>query len=345
MQLFRTPVTPEAHKGWLSHSDSVLMVGSCFSDNIGKRLGESLFDVEINPLGPLYNPLSIEACIELIMSGRDVGESELFYHRGVWRHFLCHTSLAHTDRKAAADNINARLQEARNLIERGRAGSLLLAVTLGSTFAYIHKGEVVANCHTLPAAEFVRRQLSVEESYGAIMRAAQRIGREVPSLKLLVTVSPVRHLDAGLEGNSLGKATLRLAADRVVTETADALYFPAFEIMNDDLRDYRFYAADMRHPSDVAIDYIYDLFSQSLMSANTIALANDCRKLARRASHRPLNSALGDVSRQSDLEAMAATIAKVHAPLPPHLSALISNLLTQADAAADNPAAPVTPIN
>ena len=93
------------------------------------------------------------------------------------------------------------------------------------------------------------------------MRAVSRIGREVPSLKLLVTVSPVRHLDFGLEGNSLGKATLRLAADRVVSQIGDSLYFPAFEIMNDDLRDYRFYASDMRHPSDVAIDYIYELLS------------------------------------------------------------------------------------
>ncbi len=331
MQLFRTPVTPAAHKGWLSHSDSILMVGSCFSDNIGRRLGESLFDVEVNPLGALYNPLSIEACVELIMSGREVEESELFYHRGVWRHFMCHTSLAHPDRKAAAETINARLREARNLIGRGREGSLILAVTLGSTYAYIHNGEVVANCHTLPAGEFERRRLSVEESFGAIMRAARRIAREVPSLKLLVTVSPVRHLDEGLEGNSLGKATLRLAADRVVSETVNALYFPAFEIMNDDLRDYRFYAADMRHPSDVAVEYIYELFAQSLMSANTIALAGDCRKLLRRASHRPLNGALGDRSRQSDLEAMAATIAKIHAPLPPRLSALISKLLSHKD--------------
>lgn len=345
MQLFRTPVTPAARKGWLSHSDSILMVGSCFTDNIGKRLAESLFDVTVNPLGPLYNPLSIEACIELVMSGREVTESELFYHRGVWRHFLCHTSLAHPDRKIATDRINAGLRETRHLIERGRKSSLILMITLGSISAYIHKGEVVANCHTLPAAEYERRQLSVEESFAAIMRAVNRIGREVPSLKLLMTVSPVRHLDFGFEGNSLGKATLRLAADRIVSEFGNALYFPAFEIMTDDLRDYRFYASDMRHPSEVAVDYIYELLSGSLMSANTLSLAGDCRKLVKRASHRALNSALGDVSRQSDLETMAATIAKVHAPLPPHLSTLITKLLSQVDICSDNPATIIPPLN
>lgn len=345
MHLFRTPVTPAVHKGWLSHSDSILMVGSCFTDNIGKRLAASLFDVTVNPLGPLYNPLSIEACIELIMSGREVTENELFFHRGVWRHFLCHTSLAHPDRRTATDRINAGLLEARNLIERGRKSSLILMVTLGSISAYIHKGEVVSNCHTLPAAEFERRQLTVEESFGAIMRAVNRIGRDVPSLKLLLTVSPVRHLDFGLEGNSLGKATLRLAADHIISETDSALYFPAFEIMTDDLRDYRFYASDMRHPSEVAVDYIYELLSGSLMSTDTLSLAGDCRKLVKRASHRALNSALGDVSRQSDLETMAATIAKVHAPLPPRLSTLIAELLSHTDSGADNIIATNSPLN
>jgi hypothetical protein len=186
--------------------------------------------------------------------------------------------------------INSKLVEASELLRR----SQVLIVTFGTAYVYESKKtqNVVSNCHKLPAAEFNRRLMSIDEivNMWSLLIADLRVVN--PGLKIIFTVSPIRHLADGAHGNQVSKSTLLLAVERLCSQLDDLLYFPAYEIMIDDLRDYRFYASDMTHPSDVAVDYIYEIFSQSFFSEETRNLAQECEKLTRRLTHRHMTDDL-----------------------------------------------------
>lgn len=282
----RTEIQTPRRPGLLSHSRPVILLGSCFSDNIGRRLAERGFSVAANPLGPVYNPLSMAAQAELIASGREIVTSELFEYQGLWRHFMAHTLLARPSAVDAADAMNRSLDEVRRQLSH----EALLCLTLGtawvyelaSDFAGLPASTVVANCHKLPASRFDRRMADVAEAYEAVASAIKylTVGDTV------ITVSPIRHLADGLEGNSLSKSTLRLAADRAAAD--GAVYFPAFEAVIDDLRDYRFYTPDMTHPTEQAADYVYGLFEETFADSGTVAKSAEYLKASRHAAHRPL---------------------------------------------------------
>lgn len=282
----RTEVSTAPHRGILDHDREILLLGSCFSDNVGRRLAERGYRVTANPLGPVYNPLSLLAQARLIASGRTLQPSEMFEHQGLWRHFMSHTLLAAPTSEAAAEAINCKLTEARSRL----TADTLLCITLGTAWVFelavdtggMKAGEVVANCHKLPSQLFSRRLISPDEAYAATAEAV----RLLSPADTIVTVSPIRHLADGLDGNSLSKATLRLAAHRL---TADgAIYFPAFEALTDDLRDYRFYNPDMIHPTEQAADYVYLLFEDTFATEQTRRHSAGCLKASRRAAHRPL---------------------------------------------------------
>ncbi|MCM1029393.1 MAG: GSCFA domain-containing protein [Pseudoflavonifractor sp.] len=282
----RTEICVKPHEGLLDYERPILLLGSCFSDNIGRRLEERGFKVAYNPLGPVYNALALERQARLIASGRMIDPGELFEHQGLWRHFLAHTLLARPDRHEAAAALNAALAKARSHI----GPDTLLCLTLGSAFIYelADGGEAVANCHKLPAARFGRRLAGVEENVSALQRAIDILA----PAHTIMTVSPIRHLADGLDGNFLSKATLRMAINRLEKESKEEseglTYFPAYEALTDDLRDYRFYTPDMTHPTDQAADYIYTLFEEAYASDATRRKAAIAFKAARRMAHRPL---------------------------------------------------------
>lgn len=310
---FRTEIKPVSTDIRISHRSRVVMLGSCFSDNIGSRLRERMFHVEINPLGTVYNPASIAETVSLITSGRAVCEDELFEHEGVWRHFLCHSSLARSVKGEAVSVINRSLDRVRAFI--GTAEDLVVIITLGTARVYERDSRVVSNCHKLPASQFTRRLMDVDECVQAILRAISGFDSVCRSVKVILTVSPIRHKECGLDGNSLSKAILRVACQKVVEAITGALYFPAFEAIVDDLRDYRFYQADMMHPSEVAADYVYSLFEESVMDPDVRMLAQECLKITRRRNHRRMTDSPAAELFEQETIAMTNSLLAAHPEL------------------------------
>ena len=286
---FRTVVKPlEGMTGLISHRSPVVMTGSCFTDNIGARLRGELYDCIVNPCGTLYNPASIAASMLDLLYEREFTADELFLHEGVWKSYSHHSRFSGSDRDGVLKMMNDAASEAREALKSASA----LIVTFGTAWIFRLKegNRVVANCHKQPASLFNREMLNATQIIGLWKKILREIAARYPDLKVIFTVSPIRHLADGAHGNQVSKSTLLLAVDRLVAENPDmALYFPSYEIMLDDLRDYRFYASDMVHPSDVAVDYIYDLFRQSFIDESDRSLGTECGRLVRRLNHRSLS--------------------------------------------------------
>lgn len=278
---FRTEIEPIRFPFALSHSTPLLLLGSCFSDEIGARLCDDGFNVLHNPLGPLFNPLSVEKCLQRSLQHHDYSESELISGpRGF--HCLDFASrYSGEDAAAIVEELNAGLDS----IRKHAALKPVLILTYGSSYIYEYHGVPVGNCHKFPAGEFTRRRLSINQAAEAMLSCC-RMASDSGIEHIILTISPVRHLDEGLHGNTLNKSILHLAAEKVMEVFDKVHYFPAFEILNDDLRDYRFYAADMKHPSSTAVDYIYDLFCQAGMSRQTRDEALEHRRRALTSRHR-----------------------------------------------------------
>lgn len=296
-QEFRTIVKPLRFRGTISHRQGVMMLGSCFSDNIGLRLRQACFDVDINPFGTLYNPASIACGIGAILKCRQYSIDDLFQEKGDnrWHSFSHHSEYSSVDSQLMLEKINQRVCEANKMLQRAST----LIVTLGTAWVYKYAptGKVVANCHKLTASMFERSMMSIDEIVAMWKDVIADVKAINQSIQVIFTVSPIRHLRDGAHENQLSKSTLLLAINQLERECEDVIYFPAYEIMNDDLRDYRFYASDMTHPSEVAVDYIYDIFSQSFFDDDTISLAEKCVKLSKRLMHIPMSDDQDAVAR------------------------------------------------
>lgn len=286
---FRTEIKPEpGHEGIISHNSPVVLIGSCFTDNIGACMRDELFDVTVNPFGPIYNPASVRRAVETIVECRHVEDSELFEHEGQSHSFLFHSRYSAPTRTESMLKMNSSIESAHKALTT--AGTMI--ITLGTTRVFIHttSGHVVANCHKMPAKDFEERVLTLDECVNHLKALIDKARSLNPGLRIIFTVSPLRYLNHGAHANAISKSTLLLAIDMVIRERKDTYYFPAFEIMTDDLRDYRFYAEDMKHPSPQAVKYIYEIFSNTYYTPVTRELANTCSRLTRRLAHRPLGA-------------------------------------------------------
>lgn len=296
---FRTVVKPlDGYRGLISHRKPVLMIGSCFTDNIGACMRDDLFDVTVNPFGPLYNPASVEHAVKILADDCSVEPHDLFLHEGRYHSFFFHSRYSGVDRDETAKVMNSRIHEAHKSLSEAS----VLIVTLGTVRVFRRSCSqfVVANCHKLPATEFDEDIMTLHRCIIALQSIVE-ISRTVnPNLKIIFTVSPLRYLGQGAHGNTLAKATLALAIDDVVSRCDGVHYFPSFEIMMDDLRDYRFYAEDMKHPTEQAVRYIYEKFSATYFSPETMALAEKARRVTRRLAHRPMRGNQGDGSEERD---------------------------------------------
>lgn len=282
---FRTVINPVTGlQGLVGHGEPLLLVGSCFSDNIGACLRDDLFEVDVNPFGPVYNPLSILRSFEILAEGKMIDEESLVERDGMFHSFLFHSRFSGSQRGSTVAQMNRRIRESGANLRRAR----VIIVTLGTTrcFSLRSSGEVVANCHKLPASIFDARYLDLDEVTEALRDIVETIRKVNTEATVIFTVSPLRYLERGAHANQLSKATLLLAVDRIIRETGGAVgYFPAYEIMMDDLRDYRFYAEDMKHPSDQAVRYIYDLFKATYCDPATIGIAREASAFTRRMRH------------------------------------------------------------
>lgn len=280
---FRTEIDlrPQAAMG-ITHDDGVFMLGSCFTDNVGALLQRDGFDVTHNPFGPLYNPCSIRAVVSRLASGQAYTPDDLVAdEQGIW-HCL---DFASRYQNADADALCQSINNDFSVAAKAMAQADIVILTLGTAFVYEFKasGKIVGNCHKFRADCFNRRMISVAEAQEALKHVCACLEGK----RVMFTVSPIRHVGDGLHANQLSKATLLLTVEAVRSELGCA-YFPAYEIMMDDLRDYRFYAADMKHPSDVAVDYIYEKFSDAYFSPATLQKAREAQACWRRSAHRQI---------------------------------------------------------
>lgn len=281
----RTEVIPEQMSGTINHGSRIIMLGSCFSDNIAGELRRRLFNVVSNPFGTLFNPASIARVSGHLATSKAFATEDLFQHNGLYHCFDCHSSLSRTDADTMLENLNRVTTDAGKFLREATD----VFLTFGTAWIYElnSTGQIVANCHKLPASEFRRRKLSVAEAEREMMQAIENIRTVNPTARIYLTVSPVRHLADGAHGNNLSKSTLLLAADSVAAQTG-ATYFPSYEIVMDELRDYRFYDRDMCHPAPLATEYIFERFADAFFSTETKELSAECEKLTRRMAHRPM---------------------------------------------------------
>lgn len=285
---FRTEIQPlTGQQGKISHDSHLWTIGSCFADNIGDRMLSEGFNIEVNPLGTLYNPLSILTSISNLATGRQYSPTDFFPHEGKYRSFDFHSIFSRATPELAAEFVNSRLNELREKFQQ--LSTIILTFGSARCFRLKTTGQAVANCHKQHPDSFRIDDLSVDICVEAISETLSLLRRVCPNLRqAILTVSPIRHKAYGLHADKLSKATLLLACEKICLADPDfATYFPSYEIMMDDLRDYRFYAADMVHPSEVAVDYIYEIFSQTFFSPKTANEAAGRLREFRRSLHRP----------------------------------------------------------
>jgi hypothetical protein len=276
---FTTPVNIKPNKT-IDHNSRIVMLGSCFAENIGKKLIDCGFNVVMNPMGILYNPISIFSTLSRIIEGREFTENELFQHNGLWASFMHHGSFSHSDKSEALRLMNEKLHQGHKQLKNATH----LIITFGSAEVYEHNGLVVSNCHKLPSREFTHRLLSIDE----IITSSISLSSLNPQLSTIFTISPVRYLGNGAHHGQINKATLLLATEQLC-QTTGAKYFPSYEIMMDELRDYRYYAADMIHPSEIAVEYIFERFTATYLTEEAIRTAEEVLKIKKSLSHRPLH--------------------------------------------------------
>lgn len=272
---FRTEIEQQRGSFELGFDDRIVMLGSCFSDSIGERLAMDGFAVTHNPLGPLFNPLSVA---QAYSRRGDYAEADFFCHDNLWHCMDYASRYSAADSATLAEMVNADRRRLTEALEQ----ATVAIFTFGSARVYelIANGHIAGNCHRLPAAMFSEVNLSIDRIVEAWTAA------DMPKLpqKVVFTLSPIRYTAYGLAANSLSKAVLRVAIDELCRRLG-ADYFPAFEILNDDLRDYRFYAADLKHPSDMAVEYIYEKFTEAYCTPQTRLTIADNHRRALRNCH------------------------------------------------------------
>lgn len=283
----QTPVETGRSTVSISLKDRIFVLGSCFADNIGGKMVDLGFDLCVNPFGTIYNPVSVCNSIARLTSGIPFTEDECV-PMGAGSDLICsfshHTSFARRTDDEFLNVANASLEEASR---RWKVATKVI-ITLGTAwiYEYTRSGEVVSNCLKINAKEFTRRRLTVRETTALLMNMIARH----PEKEFIFTVSPIRHLKDGAHGNQISKSTLLLALDEVIAKFPERCeYFPAYEIVLDELRDYRFYAPDMVHPSEQAVDYLWSRFVGFAVPPSETAELDARRKEFLRMQHRPIN--------------------------------------------------------
>lgn len=280
---FRTEEEVAPWSDHIDYSHHILSLGSCFANNIATKLAERKFRVSSSPTGILFNPESIASAVERMASGTTPSKEELIDVGGRWLSYDFHSSVS----GATPDEAIEAMSQAIDTGHKALTEADYLIVTLGTAWVYRLKssGKVVANCHKQPHNIFSRELLSVDEVTAALERIIK-----ATSSRIIFTISPVRHIGEGVEQNSLSKAILRVAVDAVCSRYAERTkYFPSYEIVMDDLRDYRFYGEDLVHPTPMAIDYIAEKFFDVALNNKSKQLMPKVSQITKASSHRPVN--------------------------------------------------------
>ncbi len=284
---FHTLVEIPKFQSQFSYNDKLLFIGSCFTENIGRKLEDLLFDVQVNPFGILYNPFSVANCLQRLMDNQPFEEDELIYNNGLYHSFSHHGDFSNIDKLECIININKNLSESASFLQHTQ----FLFITFGTSWIYQYKNneQIVANCHKVPANEFARKKLSVDEIVETYNQLIDKLKHINSNLQIIFTVSPIRHLKDGAIENQRSKSTLILSIEKILQNHANCHYFPSYELVMDELRDYRFYSSDMTHLNETAINHIWELFCQSLIDEKSVEIGKKIKKLLLAKNHRPIN--------------------------------------------------------
>ena len=283
---FRTNIQLQKEENQIDYASKLLLIGSCFSENVSKKLAYYKFDVASNPFGILFNPKAIETLILNSLNEKAYSEKDVFLLNERWHCFEAHSDLSSPDKNELISNLNNAIKATNKRIHE----STHIIITLGTSWIYkfIETNAIVGNCHKVPQKKFSKELLSVDEIVASLKNICQRISAINPKATVIFTVSPVRHIKDGFVENSLSKAHLISAIHKTLGEV-NGNYFPSYEIMMDDLRDYRFYNSDMIHPNETAIDYIWEHFKHVWIQENTFSIMKEVDNIQKGLAHKPFN--------------------------------------------------------
>jgi len=285
---FRTIVPPLKSSFAISHGDKCFFVGSCFTENIGKHFINKKFRALVNPFGVLYNPLSIKKSIDILLSHKKIEADKLVHRNGLWNSFTHHSKFSACSQEECLEKINSNISAAADFLQQ----TSVMLLTFGTARVYLlnETNEVVSNCHQFPSSYFTQKLLSIDEICETYSRLIDKLLHINKTMKFIFTLSPVRHWKDGANENQISKAILMLSIKRLCEQYEQAVYYPAYEIVIDDLRDYRFYAPDMLHPNEVAVSYIWEHFAESFFSKQTKSVCKEVEKIELAVKHRPFNT-------------------------------------------------------
>lgn len=315
---FTTKIPISKSDNPIDYNSKIISLGSCFAENMGKKLDYFKFQNSTNPFGIIFNPVSIEKLVNRMVNKIKFTESDIFFHNERWHCFEVHSELSDSNKEAFLNKLNALVSE--NHIQISKATHF--QITYGTSWVYrkTDSNEIVANCHKVPQNQFVKEILSIETIEKSIQNTIALIQKINPNCNFIFTISPVRHIKDGFVENQVSKAHLIAAVHQVITNCNPERsrgtfnYFPSFELQMDELRDYRFYAEDLLHPNQTAIDYIWERFCESNITSDCFTLMDEIATIQKGLAHRPFNS--NSENHQKFLANLTQKINKLQESLP-----------------------------
>lgn len=308
---FRTKISIPKSDNPIDYNSKMVSLGSCFAVNMAEKLDYFKFQNTCNPFGILFHPLAIEKLVDFAVSGKQFSEEDVFFHNERWHSFDVHSDCSNSSKEELIANLNDIVKSTRQQISEATH----IIITYGTSWVYrnLASNAIVANCHKVPQKQFGKEILSVAIIENSIQNTIDLIQKINPKANIVFTVSPVRHLKDGFVENQLSKSHLITGIHKVLKSAIynlqSAIYFPSYEIMMDELRDYRFYAEDMIHPSQVAIDYIWERFSQTSISEESHSIMKEVETIQKGLQHRAFNS--NSESHQQFLSKLQDKMAKL----------------------------------
>ena len=284
---FQTQIPIQKSDFPIDYNSKLLSLGSCFAENMAEKFEYFKFENVVNPFGIIFNPVSLEKLILRSIHKTYFTANDIFYHNEAWHCYEVHSELSNPDREEFLSNLNQLIDSTNWHIEK----STHCLITLGTSWVYRHieSNEIVANCHKVPQKQFVKELLSIAQIEASLQNIISEIHAVNPKCNFVFTVSPVRHIKDGFVENTLSKAHLISALNASNFQLPTSSYFPSYEIMMDELRDYRFYGEDMLHPNQTAIDYIWIKFFENYVDEKEFGLMNQVCEIQRALKHRPFN--------------------------------------------------------
>ncbi len=308
---FHLEFTPRPFSTTIHHQHKLLLIGSCFTENIGTKLKQHKFAVLENPNGILFNPISISKSVTSYTLNKRYAEADLFYQNECWNSWGHHSRFSHPDKEECLRGINQSQQAANDFIIKAD----WVFITVGSAFVYeLGNSEVVANCHKVPTDKFHKRLLSVQEVVTTFKNMLDNLFAVNPTVKIIFTISPVRHLRDGFVENNRSKSTLIQAVHQLTDANENIFYFPAYELVMDDLRDYRFYAEDMVHPNYAATNYVWEKFVATCIDEPTHKLMKEINSVNAAKNHKPFHP--GSEQHKNFLQTNLAKVIQLNKQYP-----------------------------